>query len=152
VRYDERWSEPPTSAKAVAPSTMAAIDTREMVLVLGWKICGIDREPRRRPPCSRFGKIGVASGPHAGPPLSRHLRVGHGHRRPPGRRRQLEQRLVDVGARSDLALPGTERRRVRSLASLPRGHPAARRARLQRLPLLARVEPDRARGGGVLAC
>ncbi len=41
VRYGERWSEPPTSAKAVRASTAAAIDTREMVFVLGWKICGI---------------------------------------------------------------------------------------------------------------
>ena len=35
VRYGERWSAPPTSAKAVRASTAAAIDTREMVFVLG---------------------------------------------------------------------------------------------------------------------
>ena len=43
-----------------------------------------------------------------------------------------------------------ERRRLRLVQPLPRGHRAGGRPRVLVLPVLARVEPDRAGGGGVL--
>ena len=43
-----------------------------------------------------------------------------------------------------------QRRRLRPLPPLPRGHRPAGRARVRQLPLLDRVEPHRARGGPVL--
>src|SRR6267142_7112391 len=83
----------------------------------------------------------------AGAAISRRVRLGHGDVRAPGGRRQLEQRLVGVGAHVGLAVPGAERRRLRPLAPLSRGHPPVRRSRLRCVSILARVEPDRARGG-----
>ena len=46
------------------------------------------------------------------------IRLGHRDRGAPGRGRQLEQRLVGVGAHAGLAVPGAERRRLRPLPSL----------------------------------
>ncbi len=79
--------------------------------------------------------------------LSRRVPVGRRHRRPPGRGRQLEQRLVGLGAAAGHALQGAQRRRHRPLQPLPARHGAARRPRLQHLPLLGGVGPHRAERG-----
>ena len=100
------------------------------------------------PPIPLWVAFALESSGHARLPGG--LRLGHGDRRPPGRGRQLEQRLVGVGARARHALSRAERRRVRPLPSLPRRPRSARRPRVQRLSLLARVEPHRARGRRVL--
>ena len=76
--------------------------------------------------------------------------MGDGHRRPPGRGRQRQQRLVGVGAEPRLGLRRAQRRRLRPVPPVPVRPGPAGRARVQQLPLLDRVEPHRARGGPVL--
>ncbi len=70
-------------------------------------------------------------------------------RRPPGRGRQRQQRLVGVGARAVHDLRRVLGRRDRPVAPLPRGLRAARRARPERAPAVARVVADRAGAGRV---
>ncbi len=82
--------------------------------------------------------------------LSRPLRLGDCHRGPPDRGRQRQQRLVGHGARPHLGLRGRERRRLRLVQPLPRGHRPRRRPRPRGLPVLHRVEPHRTGGGRVL--
>ena len=84
--------------------------------------------------------------------LSRRVPLGHRHRRAPDRGRQLEQRLVGVGARAR-AHRASSRRATPATTSgaTPEDIDAARRARLQGVPLLGRVVAHRARGGRVLA-
>ena len=53
--------------------------------------------------------------------LSRRVPVGHRHRRPPDRGRQLEQRLVALGARARLGVRRAQRRRLRLVAPVARG-------------------------------
>ena len=85
------------------------------------------------------------------PPLPRRVPLGHRHRRPPDRGRQLEQRLVGVGARPRAARAPSRRGDAATAGTAGREDVAiVRRPRLRRLPVLARVEPHRARGGRVL--
>ena len=83
--------------------------------------------------------------------LSRPVPLGDRHRRPPDRGRQRQQRLVGHGARPDVRLRRRQRRCLRLLQPLSGGHRPRRRPRSRRLPVLPRVEPDRAGGGRVLA-
>ncbi len=78
------------------------------------------------------------------------LHLGRGHGRPPDRGRQRQQRLVGLGAQPRLGHAGAERRRLRLVPPLARGRRPGGRHRPGRLPLLARVEPDRAGRGRVL--
>ena len=79
------------------------------------------------------------------------LPVGRLDRRTPDRGRQRQQRLVGQGARRRDPVRGELRRRRRQLPPLPRGRPAARGRRPERLPLLDRVGAHRARRGRDLA-
>ena len=83
--------------------------------------------------------------------LSRRVPLGDRHRRPPDRGRQLEQRLVALGAHPRLGLRGAERRRAATAGTAgPRTSPCVAELGFDRLPLLARVEPHRARGRRVV--
>ena len=75
---------------------------------------------------------------------------GASHRRPPDRRRQLEQRLVGVRAPGRHAVQGALGRLLRQLPPLPGRHRDARRSRVRGVPLLDRVVAHRARRRRVL--
>ncbi len=81
-------------------------------------------------------------------PVPGRLPVGRRHVRAPGRGQQHPQRLVDVGAGG--ARRHAERARGRSLQPLPLGLRSRPVDRPQRPPLLARMEPHRARRGSLV--
>ena len=100
-------------------------------------------------PCGAVTR-GEAAGRRASR-VPRRVHLGRGHGGPPDRGRQRQQRLVGLGARprvghasSRAATPATPSHRWREDVAPRGGH------RPRGLPLLARVEPDRAGRGGVL--
>ena len=86
--------------------------------------------------------------PTAGSP-----RASCGGRRPPPTRSRAATSTTTGGPSSTTrapAVPESERRRLRLVPPLARGRRSRRRPRARRLPLLARVEPDRAGRGRVV--
>ena len=127
---------------------------RKMLTSIGFEVEEVDQvvERARHPPSASTAVMlagTVAADDDA--PFPGRLPLGHGHRRPPGRGRQLEQRLVGVGAQARLADASSRAATPATTTTATRGHRAARRPRLQHVPVLGRVEPHRARGRRVLA-
>ena len=84
--------------------------------------------------------------------VPRRVHLGRGHGGAPDRGRQRQQRLVGLGAQPRFGHRGVERRCLRFVHPLARGRGPGGRARPVRLPLLARMEPDRTGRRGVLPC